>query len=208
MLESIKSAFSVSVWFIVPVLIVTGIVFVLFIVSTGEADSATFENANYSTRFSFNKTLDKKMRYMILPISMRYFKFSMNLLWPYLLLMEISSLIRNSISEPFSPLYLICQIVLIVLALLNVIVLRGVDGASVWTNLCAVFAFVVVPFVRDAGLGINVLTILPAVCSAAWAVCDSVYFFKRKAPVFDPTVRQLRKAYSEKYPDERNQTGA
>ena len=141
------------------------------------------------------------MRYCLIPWSMKWFKFSMNILWPFIFILSLLGLLPIIQSETFVPLDFISQLLLILVALLNVILIRGIDSTSVWMNSIAVWVFALALIILTA-VEFNVgVAIWPAMPLLPWAICDTIYMFKRKADIFDPSIRKLRKAYIAKYPE-------
>lgn len=143
----------------------------------------------YTPFFSFNKTLNKKMKYYY-NWRMAWLKVYMNVVLPFLAIMSLVGLMDYKALHVVSYLPLVIQFFYMAFCVSNALLFRFIDKTSFVLNLLANIMFLVF-IIANSGI----TWILTAPLAAGIVLANLIYFIKRRE-LFFSTAKELRERYT------------
>lgn len=163
-------------------------IFVNLLEGRFEGDKTTYNRA-----MSFNKTLNKKMKYYPNK-NVTYFKIYMNVVLPVFTIFLAKQAVDAYPTLSVSLAGFLIPLVLAVIMLVNTIFFRFIDKLSYWFNLVALLLWLSVYIAGFITSGYFDVFLLPAIVLCLFFTVNIVYFTTRRE-LFFCSAKQLKKLY-------------
>lgn len=144
----------------------------------------------YNSRFSFNKTLNAKMKYFP-DTKVSWLKFYMNMVLPFAFLYSFGGMLNAYQAYDMTSFEFITSMAFFATSTMNVILFRGIDSTSYKVNVVSTLVFMFVIFTRTA---VSAFTFLGGIIWVIMSAANLIYFHKKRE-LFFSSEKQLEKDY-------------